>query len=186
MLSANIFVYLYNLYLRIARQARVIGEVLTNLDNLSKNLLYALLKFRKTATQISHDSEIRMNEIMALFIVDTHCEGNEKPLLASEVGDALSVTPSAVSQIFTSLEKKGYVSRNISECDKRQYRFALTGKGRDVTYEAQYRMEKTMGRIISRFGEARIITFTQMLNDFAELMTQIHDECKNDLSGDGV
>jgi len=143
------------------------------------------MRFRKTATQIFVDSEIRMNEMMALVIVDRQCEGLEKSPLASEIGDALSVTPSAVSQIFTSLEKKGYVYRNISESDKRQYRFTLTDKGRYVTYLAKDHMDKTITYIISRFGEDRIMAFTQMLNDFAGLMTQIHDDWKNNISGDG-
>jgi len=153
------------------------------MNNLSKDLLFALLKFRKAATQISYESEIRMNEIMALVIVDRHRPGDEKSLLASEIGDALCITPSAVSQIFTALEKKGYVYRHISENDKRQYRFTLTERGRDVTYEAKGQMDRTIGLIISRFGEDRMIAFTQMLSDFSGLITQIQNEYKNDLCG---
>ena len=155
------------------------------MNNLDKDLLFALLKFRKAAAQIAYDSQIRMNEVMALVIVDKHYIENEKSLLASEIGDALSVTPSAVSQIFTSLEKKGYVYRNISESDKRQYRFTLTEKGRNVTHEAKNQMDRTIGEIISRFGEERIVAFTQMLNDFAWLLTQIQNENKNEHAGDG-
>jgi len=153
------------------------------MNNLNKDFLFALLKFRKAAAQISYDSEIRMNEVMALVIVDKHRAENEKSLLASEIGDALSITPSAVSQIFTSLERKGYLFRKISESDKRQYRFTLTDKGRDVTYEAKSQMDKTLGAIISRFGEDRMTAFTEMLNDFAGLLTQIQNESKNELCG---
>jgi len=150
------------------------------MNNLNKDFIYALFKFKKAAAQISYDSDIRMNEVMALVIVDNHCTENEKSLLASEIGETLSVSPSAVSQMFSSLEKKGYIYRNISENDKRQYRFTLTEKGRYVTYDTKKRMDQTICEIIARFGEDRITVFTQMLNDFANLLTQIQDEYKND------
>jgi len=71
------------------------------------------------------------------------------------------------------------VYRNISENDKRQYRFTLTEKGRHVTYETKKRMDQSICDIISRFGEDRTVIFTQMLNDFAGIITQMHDEYKN-------
>ena len=157
------------------------GVHIIKMGNLNKDLLYALFKFRKAAAQISYDSDLRMNEMMALVIVDSHCAENEKSLLASDVGETLSISHSAVSQMLTSLEKKGYVYRNISEADKRQYRFTLTEKGRNVTYVTKNQIDKTINDVIIRFGEARIITFTQMLNDFACILSQIQDNSKNEI-----
>jgi DNA-binding MarR family transcriptional regulator len=149
------------------------GGAYKTLNNLNNELLHALFKFKKAASQLPCDSNIRMSEVMALAIIDNHCPDKEKPLLASEIGYALSITPSAVSQIFTSLEKKGYVRRDISENDRRQYRFTLTEKGSAVTYKTKSQIDKTVNGIILYFGEDKIRAFTQMLNDFAGHLAEL-------------
>ena len=146
------------------------------MNNLNKDLLYALFKFRKAAVHFSIDQDIRLNEVIAMIIVDSQYVKNEKSLLAAELGETLCVTHSAVSQILASLEKKGYVRRTISESDKRQYRFTLTDKGKQVTYEMKKKMDTTIEKIISSFGENKIIALTQMLNEFADHWEQLQDE----------
>jgi len=148
-----------------------------NIQN--KDLLYAICKFNKVTSQISIDSDMRINEVMVLAIIDGQCVESEKPLLASAVGESLCITHSAVSQIFTSLEKKGYVCRNINESDKRQYRFTLTEQGRQVTNKLKKEVDLLISRIVSRFGDDKTTELTQMLNDFAGLLVQMRSESEN-------
>ncbi len=149
-------------------------------NHLDKDLLYAMFKFKKATSQISSVSDMRMNEALALAIIDGQCVENEKTLLAREVGETLCITHSAVSQMLTSLEKKGYICRDINEFDKRQYRFSLTEEGRQVTHQMKEQLDRTISIIISRFGEDNTITLTQMLSDFADLLTQVQNENKVD------
>jgi DNA-binding MarR family transcriptional regulator len=146
------------------------------INNVDKDLLCAIFKFNKATSQMSNDSFIRMNEVIAMFIIDNHSLESEKSLIASEVGETLCITHSAVSQLLTSLEKKGYVSRNINENDKRQYRFTLTDEGRQVTYKHKDKLNTHVRQIVSRFGENNVKILTQMLNDFSGLLAQMHCE----------
>ncbi|MFT9057459.1 MAG: MarR family transcriptional regulator [Ethanoligenens sp.] len=138
---------------------------------LSKKLLCKIFKFKKATAQLSSSSGVSLNEVLAMTIVDSQSEKSEKSLLAVQLGETLCITNSAVSQMLTSLEKKGFVYRDINESDKRQYRFMLTNEGRQVTQQMEDEIDRTMRRIILRFGEDRILGFMDMLDDFSEILT---------------
>ena len=144
--------------------------------DIQKDLLYAIFKLRKTAIKLSNNSDLRINEVMSLIMIDNQCAEDDTSPLASEVCEMLSISHSAVSQIITALEKKGYVYRNISENDRRQYRFTLTDKGRQVAYEMKNKIDERIDAIIARIGEAKIVAFSQTLNEIADYWAQMQNE----------
>ncbi|MFT8890008.1 MAG: MarR family transcriptional regulator [Ethanoligenens sp.] len=148
---------------------------------LSKKLLCKIFKFKKATAQLSNSSDVSLNEVLAMTIVGSQSGKSEKSLLAAELGETLCITNSAVSQMLTSLEKKGFVYRDINASDKRQYRFMLTNEGRRVTQQMEDEIDKTMRRIILRFGEDRILEFMDMLDDFSEILT-LPNENENTIS----
>jgi len=151
-------------------------------QELSKKLLCKIFKFKKATAQLSCRSDVSLNEVLAMVTVDSQNERSEKSLLAVQLGETLCITSSAVSQMLTSLEKKGFVYRDINASDKRQYRFMLTDEGRQVTQQMKDEIDRTMNRIILRFGEDKILEFMDMLDDFSEILTQIPNENENTLS----
>ena len=58
----------------------------------------------------------------------------------------------------------------------------LTDEGRQVTQQMKDEIDRTMNRIILRFGEDKILEFMDMLDDFSEILTQIPNENENTLS----
>lgn len=146
---------------------------------LSKKLLCKIFKFKKATAQLSSSSDVSLNEALAMAMIDSQSKTSEKPLLAVDLGETLCITNSAVSQMLSSLEKKGFVFRDINARDKRQYRFMLTDEGRRVTQQMQDEMDRTMSRIILRFGEDRILEFMDMLDDFSEILIQLPNGNEN-------
>lgn len=144
-------------------------------QELSKKLLCKIFKFKKATAQMSGSSDVSLNEVLAMVMVDNQSEKSEKSLLAAELSETLCITSSAVSQMLTSLERKGFVYRDINVSDKRQYRFMLTGEGRQVTQQMKDEIDRTMSRIILRFGEDKIIEFMEMLDEFSEILTQLQN-----------
>ena len=143
------------------------------MDNIQRDLLYAIFKLRKTTMKLSNNSDLRLNEVMSLVMIDSQCSEDEKSPLASEVCEMLSISHSAVSQIITALEKKGYVYRDISLNDRRQYRFSLTEKGRKTAYEMKKEIDEKINAIIARIGEEKIIALSQTLNEIADYWAQM-------------
>lgn len=144
-------------------------------QELSKKLLCKIFKFKKATAQMSGSADVSLNEVLAMVTVDNQSEKSEKSLLAAELSETLCITSSAVSQMLTSLERKGFVYRDINVSDKRQYRFMLTDEGRQITQQMKDEIDRTMSRIILRFGEDKIIEFMEMLDEFSEILTQLQN-----------
>lgn len=68
---------------------------------------------------------LKLNEGMLLC---TLSDGVRKT--SGELSDLLGVTPSNMSKIISSTEKKGFVERHIDKGDKRQMFFLLTERGK--------------------------------------------------------
>ncbi len=63
------------------------------------------------------------NEAMALCCI------SEDRLTASKISDNVGLTPSNMSKVLRSLEKKGLVLRSMGDSDRRQMYFALSDDG---------------------------------------------------------
>ena len=155
------------------------------MSDIQRDLLYAIFRLRKTAIKLSNNSDMRINEAMALIMIDAQCMEEERSPLASEVGEMLNISHSAVSQIITALEKKGYVRRNISESDRRQYHFSLTETGKQVAYEMKTKIDMRIDSIIARIGETKITALSQTLNEIADYWTQMQNEEKETAHEEG-
>lgn len=76
------------------------------------------------------DDSLYMREVH--FLVSL--ESKDQPTM-SEMASQLNVTPGAVTQMVSRLEKKGYVVRSKASDDKRQTTVSLTEKGRVLCTE---------------------------------------------------
>lgn|SRR5574344_1463192 len=86
-----------------------------------KDIYKSLYKFEKNF-QTRYDMTI--NEAMVLCFL-YHGETRT----AGDICDYIGLSASRVSKVINSVEKLGYIERNISPVDKRQMLFALTASG---------------------------------------------------------
>lgn len=101
----------------------MIGKLLRETTALSGAVTSFLDKPRK----YSADDSLYMREVH--FVVALG--GKFEPTMG-EMAESLGVTPGAVTQMVSRLEKKGYVSRAKAFADKRQTTLSLTEKGRSL------------------------------------------------------
>lgn len=83
--------------------------------------------FLEKPRKYTADDSLYMREVH--FVVAL---GHKDQPTMSEMAERLDVTPGAVTQMVTRLEKKGYVMRSKSSRDKRQTTLSLTEKGRQL------------------------------------------------------
>ncbi len=72
---------------------------------------------------------ITANEIMVLCLL------NAIKLSAGELSKEMGISESRMSKIIDSLEKKGYILREINKDDKRKMIFSITDKGKEKVRE---------------------------------------------------
>ena len=145
-------------------------------DKQRSELITAFFRFKKINTSILNNKTLRMNELMAMAMIeDSFLVDKDIPLVAA-IGERMSITQSAVSQLFASLEKKGYMKRGIHEQDKRKYHFELTESGRQVTKGMMAHAQKIFEQLSVRLGAAKLQELIQILNEYSETAEQIQNE----------
>jgi DNA-binding MarR family transcriptional regulator len=86
--------------------------------------------------------------------------------------ETLSVSKAAVSQMLGSLEKRGYIRREIDRDNRRKIIITLTKKGKAAIDTGQKCLDDLMASIIERFGAKDMRDFVQTLNRFSEIVEE--------------
>lgn len=94
-----------------------------------KDIYKALYQFEKDFSDLHH---ITINEAMLVCCLK---EGERKT--AGGICEYIGLSNSRVSKIITSVENKGFISREISPEDKRQMLFCLTESGKEKVRQMQ-------------------------------------------------
>ncbi|MFT4223591.1 MarR family winged helix-turn-helix transcriptional regulator [Dysgonomonas sp.] len=92
-----------------------------------KYIYRSLYNFEK---EFAETNGITINEGMILC-----CMKDGNPRLASELYDFVGLSGSRVSRVINSVEKKGFIVREMGIADKRQMIFSLTEPGRQKIKE---------------------------------------------------
>lgn len=149
------------------------GEHVLDRIKLVKNILKESIttaatvnNFLEKPRKYASDDSLYMREVH--FVVAL---GPKELPTMGEMAESLNVTPGAVTQMVTRLEKKGYVLRSKSTKDKRQTTIALTEKGRQLwrshlDYDHQKHMNAS--ERLAEFSDdelEKIIRFERILRD---------------------
>jgi DNA-binding MarR family transcriptional regulator len=151
-------------------------------SGLKHDLMRSLFRFKKICAAISRtvsnvpDEDISLFELSALGCIAS-CSKEE--LAAAEhtthhaIHEDLSISKAAVSQMLGSLEKKGYIQRDINRDNRRKINITLTSKGKTIIDKADKNMGDLMTHVIARFGIDDTKDFMRLLDRFTEIVNDI-------------
>ena len=104
-------------------------------------------------------------------------EGNINQIsFYEELQKHLAVTKSAISQIISCLEEKGYITREIDRNDRRKFEFSITTNGQELVEELRNTMDSVIKETITRFGEDNMRQFIKLFNQFANTLAIVKEE----------
>lgn len=95
--------------------------------------------------------------------------GEEKPVLPSELSEALESSTARISALLAALEKKGQIERNIDKSDRRNILVTLTQEGRIRAEKETKEIERSMSQIFAEMGKENTINFISLTKMFFEL-----------------
>jgi DNA-binding MarR family transcriptional regulator len=147
-------------------------------DDLKQNLLHALFCFKRTShtmfRSLLNDDGLSVTDLSALGCIgccdEKDCNADKTTHHAMH--EALAVSKAAVSQMLGSLEKRGYIQREIDRDNRRKIIITLTEQGETAVDDAEKKMDVLMSRIITRFGEKDTRNFTRLLDRFSEVVDE--------------
>ena len=80
------------------------------------------------------------------------------------IGEYLSITKSAVSQMLSSLEKKGYLTRRINVRNRRNIVVRLTHAGRVALRKQSAEFDDRYGNIVKDMDEGEVNKIIEIIN----------------------
>ena len=143
---------------------------------LKEQLARSMFRFRKAVMTLHIGFDVSMGEIAVMNGMAEKASGNEKSMCVSDIQNNLHITKPAVSQIYSSLDKKGYIIREIDTSDRRKILVTLTPKGQEVLKDMKEQSGKMLNDVISRLGEEDTRHLIELFNRFADISDDIKQE----------
>ena len=114
---------------------------------------------RRCSHYLRHNTEEKGSQRRVLFLL--HRRG---PMSQKELLDTMGVRAGSLSELLSKLEAKGYIAREKSETDKRNYNVFITPNGLEVLEELQRQYHASMADLLAGFPEEDKAELNHLLN----------------------
>jgi DNA-binding MarR family transcriptional regulator len=146
-------------------------------DDQKQDLLQALFRFKKASIalfrSVSDADGLSAPELSALGCIGGCKKGYRADHTTHHaMHETLAVSKAAVSQMLGSLEKRGYIRREIDRENRRKIIITLTEQGKSAVDEGQGRMDTVMARIVQRLGAEEAEQFVRLLTRFTQIVEE--------------
>lgn len=145
--------------------------------DINETLNELLVKLFRSITAIEEQA-VRRGEYKDVTANDLHVIEAIGPSGAknmSSVARLLSVTTGTLTISVNSLVKKGYVSRERSEKDRRVVLVSLTGKGKKAFEQHKHFHEEMIGSVVSRLDGGEQEVLCRSLDSLLEYFQNLRD-----------
>ena len=118
-------------------------------------------KFSRNYMALKKDLPIRPSEMGVLNII-TKKDGLFTPVMIAEL---LEVTKPMVANHILVLEKKGYITKEYSENDKRSFYVIPTDKAKKLVEETETKLNKKLINLEKKFGSKKFDELIKTLEE---------------------
>lgn len=117
------------------------------------------------------DKSIRQAIKGEMFVLRylSHHKGDVVP---GDIGKVMNVSSARIAQTLNSLEKKGWVTREIDAEDRRRILVKLTAEGKKQTEQHQEKVIRNTIKILELLGEHDAKEYVRITGRLAEIMPQ--------------
>ena len=123
--------------------------------------------FCRLKMNIKHDMPVRSSEMGVLIYI----QKQQEDVTPSMISDFFKIAKPSVTSIVSSLVKKGYLDKIMSDTDKRSYALRMTRKGNELLDSTFSEYYSTINELSERMGKEafdQFIRLMQMANDIME------------------
>lgn len=155
-------------------------------ENLENQLVRSIFQFKRLATTgfgmdlVNKNNQLNMTELMLMNELADNITNSGNNVGLADVTEYLSVSKPAVSQILNSLEKKGFIIREIDKNNRRNLIVTLTDDGRMVLENEITDFSDNLKHIISHLGEDDVRSMITIVNRMIKITNQLNHEKSQD------
>lgn len=142
-------------------------------DHLKEQFISAMLRFKKVDMTFPVECEIQIVEMMIMQSIADCCLYNNNNIDVIKLQKRLHISKPAVSQTLNTLERKGYIIREIDPNDRRKIAVATTPKGLASFTQSKTCFDGTLRQVVERFGEDNMVELIKQLNRLSEIYADL-------------
>ena len=151
-------------------------------QTLESQIAHLIFQFKKGAGlgigggTTENNASINITELHFMHAIVDNTENPENNVSMSDIREFLSVTKGAISQMLASLEKKGYINRDIDRNNRRNLIVTLTSEGRKVLESRYEEHSKRLQKVINRLGEEDAKQLLRIFNRMIDITKELNSE----------
>lgn len=127
---------------------------------------------------------LRPPEVQTLHLLSKASKVNDSGIKVSELSQLMHVTPSMVTQVIKTLEKRGLVVRTVDDIDRRAVRLTITAEGRTALHQAMAGMIASFDGLVAHLGQEKSEQLVSLLADVYDYVRQKKDAGASRLASD--
>ena len=150
--------------------------------NLTDQLVQSVFQFKRLLgagfgmDAAENKSDINMSELVLMKAIANNSTDSETNVGLSEIRRYLSISKAAVSQMLGTLEKKGYINRDVDKNNRRNLIVTLTPKGREAFADRYEDFKDRLESIITHIGEDDVKQMITIINRTIEIINKLNNE----------
>ena len=144
-------------------------------SSIKDSFLSASFRFKKLDACYPSHCCIPLNEWVVMDKITNGCVCTSSRLNVTEIQTCMHLSRPAISQILNSLEKKGYIIRDIDLSDRRKLYVTATPKGSAVLKETKVSYEQMLNEVVSKFGEEDKFQLIDYLNRLVDIYEGVNN-----------
>lgn len=145
-------------------------------SDLKRKFMQAIFRFRKSGMALPKMADLNMTEFFVMNGLARNMFGKDQSVDLSQIRCHTHVTKAAISQLLTSLVKRGYIVRETDPGNRRRITVALTRQGEETLALSQQEADKTLEKILLRLGEEKALQLVSLLNELSDISEGIKRE----------
>lgn len=131
----------------------------------AKNLMSSFQRFRRIFKGPNNFAGLKHSEMGLLFNIKGGCTNEPDGIKVSELSSRMHVTSPSITQLVTSMEEQGLVTRTMDREDRRSVKVTLTPKGIEITDMAEQKLMAMLTGLVEHLGPEKSRELTEILDD---------------------
>jgi DNA-binding MarR family transcriptional regulator len=143
-------------------------------DSRVEELENALNLIRRSKINVNHISGLKNAEGFFLLLLSSL--NNGEPVTPSEAAEKLGVTMAAITHHINSLENQGYITRTLSDEDRRVWFISLTAEGKEKIKIIKKEHRKKLNDLVDYLGDEDSGKMIQLLEKISQFFKEKQKE----------
>lgn len=132
---------------------------------IAKKLFGSFEQFRRLMKGPPSFTDLKASEMGLLFHIKGGCSEESEGMKVSELSSKMHVTSPSITQLVTTLEERGLVSRTMDREDRRAVKVNLTAKGVEITEKAEEHLMAMLTGLVEHLGRDKSLKLIEILGD---------------------